>query len=176
MILAEDRQHEVFLRRFLTALGGFERRQFTAEIGPRGRGAGEQFVRERYPQALNTYRRRSSHLALVLAVLVDADVLTVDERHQRLSAELASMGIDPRQPGEAVAILIPRRNIETWIAYLKDRTVDETTDYKPISRPPERECLPAVKRLQEYYQSGWVLPDDCPDSLRRAVEELKRIL
>jgi hypothetical protein len=40
LILAEGRQDEVFLRRFLMAIGRFERRQIYAEVGPKGRGAG----------------------------------------------------------------------------------------------------------------------------------------
>ncbi len=54
--------------------------------------------------------------------------------------------------------------------------VDETRDYKGHSRRPEKECVPAVRKLLEYDRSGWTLPDDCPDSLRRAVEELRRIV
>jgi hypothetical protein len=125
---------------------------------------------------LNTYRQKAARLALKLAVITDADTLSVDERHRRLAAELSARGIDPPDPSEAVAILIPRRNIETWISYLKGQPVDEVTDYKKPTPPPERQCLPAVDQLVAWYRKGWTIPDDCPDSLRRAVEELKRIL
>src|SRR5206468_3111559 len=93
LILAEDRQHEVFLRRFLMAIGRFDRRQIDSEFAPSGRGAGEQFVRERYPQYLNTYRQKAARLTLKLAVITDADALSVDQRHHRLVAELVVRGV-----------------------------------------------------------------------------------
>ena len=118
--------------------------------------------------------RRAKHLALKLIVVTDADTLSVDERRRRLSASLNLVDEPEAGPGEAVALLIPCRNIETWIYYLSGEDVDETTEYRHLDRAGD--CQPAVDRLVAWYRSGWTLPDDCPDSLRRAVEELKRIL
>jgi len=69
--------------------------------------------------------------------------------------------------------LIPRRNIETWIHHLSGQTVDEATTYPKLDR--EGACQPGVDRLVAIFRSGEI-PGDCPDSLRRAIEELKRVL
>jgi hypothetical protein len=174
VILAEDRQHDVFLRRFLKAIGKADERQIRTVPFPAGRGSGEQFVREKYPVELRAHRSKANHLAVQLFVVTDADVLLVEQRRQQLSAPLVDAGISLPTHGEAVAILIPRRNIETWIYYLNGQSVDETTTYRKLAR--EGECQTAVDRFEELYRSGWTLPDDCPDSLRQSVEELKRVL
>jgi hypothetical protein len=113
-------------------------------------------------------------MALQHFVVTDADVLSVEQRRQQLSAPLVAAGIPVLTDDEAVAILIPRRNIETWIYYLNGQSVDEATTYRKLAR--EGECQPAVDRLAGLYRTGWTLPVDCPDSLRLSVEELKRIL
>jgi hypothetical protein len=174
VIRAEDRQHDVFLRRFLKAIDKADGRQIRTVPFPAGRGSGEQFVRENYPDQLRAHRSKANHMALQLFVVTDADVLSVEQRRQQLSAPLVAAGLPLPTEGEAVAILIPRRNIETWIYYLDGQSVDETTTYRKLAR--EGECQPAVDHLAGLYRTGWTLPDDCPDSLRQSVEELKRIL
>jgi hypothetical protein len=174
VILAEDRQHDVFLRRFLKAIDKADGRQIRTVPFPAGRGSGEQFVRENYPDQLRAHRSKANHMALQLFVVTDADVLSVDQRRQQLSAPLIAAGIPLPMDGESLAILIPKRNIETWIYYLNGQSVDETTTYRKLARAGE--CQPAVDRLAAFYRAGWSLPTDCPDSLRRAVEELKRVL
>jgi hypothetical protein len=177
-ILSEDRQQQVFAGRLLKAIG-FHTGSFRFIRSPDGEGAAEQFVREHYPQELDSHKRRGHKRALKLVVLTDADILTVEGRRKKLAAEVESLGYEARKDDEAVALLIPRRNIETWLHYLTGEPVDELTDYKNLYRkkhPRPGDCQPAVDNFEKYYRSGWQLPDDCPDSLRQAVEELKRIL
>jgi hypothetical protein len=174
VILAEDLQHSVFLERFLKAIRKDLGRRIRTVSFPAGRSSGEQFVRKNYPAELLSYRNKATRLAIKLFVVTDADVLSVDQRRQQLSAPLIDAGIPLPADGESVAILIPRRNIETWIYYLDGQNVDETTTYRKLVC--EGECRPAVDRLAGLYRMGWTLPDDCPDSLRQSVEELKRVL
>jgi hypothetical protein len=47
IILCEDRQHAACVRRFLET-SGWEKRQIEVILNPKGRGSGEQWVRERY--------------------------------------------------------------------------------------------------------------------------------
>jgi hypothetical protein len=174
VILAEDLQHDVFCRKFLNAIDKGGRWQFRSKVSPSGRGSGEQFVRKRFPSELETFRTDAKLLAIRLLVVIDADVLLVDQRRQQLNAPLIATGVALPSDKEALAILIPRRNIETWISYLEGKPTDETTLYPHLQR--EGDCKRAVEQLAVLYKSGAGLPDDCPDSLRRAVEELKRIL
>lgn len=182
VILGEDRQQLVFLHRFLRGIdrNGRRFRNYREIPPPAGAGSGEQFVRTRYPVELRAHRSRAARAAVKLAVLIDADNYTVTERHRHLVMSLTDSQLTDRTDAEAVAILIPRRNIETWIHYLMGKEVDEVETYPKLRRGNVRfegDCQPAVDRLLEWYTSGWsTIPDDCPDSLRRGIEELKRIL
>jgi hypothetical protein len=172
VILCEDRQQEVFVRRYLHGLGYSNRRIRVAPY-PAGRGSGEQFVRQNYPKEVKELRRRAKHLHVGLVVVIDADTSTVPQRLQQLDAELQQSGLSPRADDERIALLVPRRNIETWIHYLLGNPVDEDTVYPKL--PRESDCQPAVARLLAIRSSGWQLPDDCPPSLREGCAELRRL-
>jgi hypothetical protein len=172
-IVSEDRQHEVFVRKLLDKLK-FKGPPFRIRTCPPGSQAGEQYVREQYLKELRAYRGEINYRQVALIIITDADILSVENRRRQLGAAVASSGLQARTSDEAIVLLIPRRNIETWIHYLMGQAVDETTAYRKLDR--EGKCQPAVDSFERYYRSGWQLPDDCPDSLRQAVEELKRIL
>lgn len=150
VILAEDIQHQVFLRKFLIKIG-FHPRKFRLVPPLAGAGSGEQFVREHYSEELRIHRRKANHKAVRLVIVTDADTRSVDERLRQLSTALVAAGEPDRASDEAVAIFVPRRNVETWIAYLGVRGVDETTIYPKLAR--EGECQPAVDRLTVIYRS-----------------------
>ena len=57
VVLCEDKQQEVFIRRFLIAMGWCKHRM-RFEKAPAGRGAAEQFVRTRFPRELKAYRSK----------------------------------------------------------------------------------------------------------------------
>ena len=170
VILCEDQQQEVFIRRFLKKgnMAG-DCRYITAS---RGKGAGEQFVRERYPKELSLVARNQN---TSLLVMIDADTGTVEERLQQLNNECKKQDIALRQDGDPVAVFIPKHNIETWIAWLRDpqKPVDETNhSYPRLSRP--RDCQPQVVELHGMCTRGQ-LPANAPDSLKAACKEWERL-
>lgn len=167
--MCEDLQQEVLVRRFLLRIG-FGYHQIRIEKSP-GAGSAEQFVRERYPEEVIAHRSRATHLDLRLIVVTDADVGTVDDRHRQLDAKLREVGQKPRAADERIMLLVPRRNVETWIHYLRGNPVDEETVYPRLER--ERDCQPAVDRLVKIHRSE--PPEDCHPSLVRALDELKRL-
>jgi hypothetical protein len=172
LILCEDLQHEVFARRFFQR-HGFQHWQLDFNTAPKGKGAGEQYVREQYRQEVKSYRSRSTHVSIALAVVIDADTHTVAQRLNQLDSELADDNQPKRQVGEKIAVFIPKRNIETWIHYLRGQPVDETTAYPKLSR--ESECKPDVDKLvNEICRDEF--PSDAPPSLHTACDELQRIL
>ena len=120
-LLCEDRQQEAFLRRFFARMGWKGRMR--VEKSPSGRGSGEQWVRERFPRELEGFRR--SHVARALVAMIDADSATVSERINGFECACKAMDVEPRRSEERVALFIPRRNIETWIAYLEGSNVSE---------------------------------------------------
>ena len=99
IILCEDRQQEVFTRHFLTSCGVRPRR-IRINISPKGHGSAEQYVRHEYPKEVKLYRSKSSHLAIGLAVMIDADTMPVDKRIAQLENELKNGEQRQRQAEE----------------------------------------------------------------------------
>ena len=168
VLLCEDRQQEVFARRFLQK-AGWSTRRLRVELGPPGRGSAEQFVRERFPTELAAHRSNRHRVAEALIDRLDGDDKGVEARLSELDAACQSGGIDPRRQGERVAVFIPTWRIETWLAYLSGSAVDESRgDYPRLSRP--RDCQQHVNQLHEMCQRG-ALREPAPPSLIAACEE-----
>lgn len=169
VILCEDRQHEAFARRFLRQAGRGYRVQ-RVEVSPRGRGSGEQFVRARFAKELAYYRARQHRVEQALVVVIDADRRTVAERVEQVDAAAADGGQDRRRPNERVAVFVPARNIETWLAYLDGQAVNEDDTYPRLER--ERDCQQHVERLYQMCQQG-ALRAPAPPSLEAACSEYR---
>lgn len=169
VILCEDRQHEAFARRFLAAAGSSFRVQ-RVEISPKGRGSGEQFVRARFAKELAYYRSRQHRVDQALVIVIDADRSELAERNRQLDDAAREGGLEARQPDERVAMFVPARNIETWLAYLDGRTVNDTDEYPRL--PRQRECQRHVDVLYGMCQQG-ELRQPAPPSLRAACDEYR---
>ena len=169
VILCEDRQHEAFARRFLKCAGNSVRVQ-RVEVSPKGRGSGEQFVRERFAKELAYYRSRKHRVEQALVVLIDADRREVAARIGQVENACDEAGCEPRQANERVAIFVPARNIETWLAYLDGQTVDENQAYPRLER--ERDCQRHVDCLFDMCQRG-ALRNPAPPSLDAACVEYR---
>src|SRR4028118_1094465 len=172
VILCEDRQQEVFARYFLKKRGFTGR--FRANICPEGSQAGEQYVRTHYPEEVKAYRQKRNQVSIGLVVLIDADTGTLEARLNQLASVLDEDEQEKRGPKEAIAIFVPKRNIETWIHYLQRETVNEEAVYAKFKNN-EAVCKTAVEDLADrcYSQN---LPEDAPRSLQAACGELQRLL
>lgn len=169
VILCEDRQHEAFARRFLEQMGKGLRAQ-RVEISPNGRGSGEQFVRARFAKELAYYRARQHRVEQALIVVIDADRRTVGHRVEQVDAAAVEGDQERRQPNERVAVFVPARNIETWIAYLDGQPVNENDVYPRLRR--ERDCQQHVDRLCGMCRQG-TLRSPAPPSLEAACVEYR---
>jgi hypothetical protein len=170
VILCEDQQQSTFAFQYFIKRG-FHPRKIRVEVNPKGKGSGEQYVRELYPREVAAYR--NPRVTSVLAVVIDADRLSVNERLQQLDEALRTDDMPVRQDSEKIAVFVPRRNIETWIAYGQGQEVDEETAYPKLSRPGD--CKPIVKTfVDDICQND--LASDAPPSLHHACVELARIL
>ncbi|MDE2505625.1 MAG: hypothetical protein KGM43_00290, partial [Planctomycetota bacterium] len=129
-------------------------------------------VRVTYPDEVRKARRKSSR---ALVVVVDADMEEVAFRHTRLDGELKLNELVPRDKGERIVVLVPRRHIETWIHYLNGNSVEEEQDYKSKVRP-DRHTESAVKKLHSIRKKSWIFPRGCPPSLASVVGEFKRLI
>jgi len=172
VILCEDRQQEVFARYFLKKRGFTGR--VRANICPEGSQAGEQYVRTHYPEEVKAYRQKRNQVSIGLVVLIDADTGTLDARLNELASVLDEDEQENRGSNEAIAIFVPKRNIETWIHYLQGETVNEEDAYAKFENN-EAVCKTAVEDLADrcYSQS---LPENAPPSLQAACGELQRLL
>jgi hypothetical protein len=174
VVLCEGLQDWVFCRRVLTTLG-IAGRDVYPVISPAGKGSGEQFVRENYAKEVAAIRARLARRRAALLVQTDADVLTVAARAKTLANALLAAEVPARGPQEPVAILIPKRNVETWIHfYLSGLPVDEQTVY-PKFTGRESECWPAAEAFAENVRNPTV-PVGAPPSLPLALVETRRLL
>lgn len=146
-LLCEDKLHQVFVRRLLKRL---EFRVFPVDLPGGNEGAAEQYVREKFPREVSRWRAKSHQQNLALVAVIDADNCAVNERKGQLDSQLQEQGMTVREGEERIAILVPKRTIETWIASLRGQSVDEQTDYKHALglRGRESECCDAVEMLE----------------------------
>ena len=138
-----------------------------------GGGAGVSWVREKLPDELKGYRSRNARAATSLVVGCDADDQTVENRIQSLKDDCTAAGVPFRSNAERVAFAIPKRNIETWLAYLRGTIVNEYDAYPKYGF--ESECRGQVARLDEMCQNQKLEPVPPPPSLAIACEEFNRI-
>ncbi len=137
-VLCEDKQHETFIRRFLR-----KRNRKIYAVPRTGAGAGDQFVRDNYPAQLDAVRKRGG----ILVVMIDGDENGIKQRQKQIDEACKQRGISPRKPRDKVAIFVPMRNIETWLAYLDGEDVNETDTYPRLER--ERQCRRHVDILYQ---------------------------
>ncbi|MHC5724018.1 MAG: hypothetical protein ACYTXY_07625 [Nostoc sp.] len=175
VILCEDRQQEVFAVHFLR-IRGFNTKNVRVNKSLEGRGSGEQHVREHYAAEIKAHRRKNYRSGMIV-VMIDADTATVEETLKELDNALIEDSQEPRQPNEAIAIFVPRRNIETWIHYLRTGEIVEeegqNSRYPKFSKN-ESACKPYVEQLVNQCYQG--LDYKAPQSLQAACGELQRLL
>lgn len=173
ILLVEDQQQGQFLRRVLMERG-WSNHQIRVLPSPAGRGSGEAFARREYSRQVRAMRR--SHVRSCLVVVVDADTQEVESRHRQLAEALASSGEEARGQDELIALLVPRRNVETWFWYLDDgerRPTDEQTDYKPRFGAGTHR---SSNEAREFWKAFGDPQEGRPASLLRAFDEIRRLL
>jgi len=169
-ILCEDPQQACFVRRFLMNRG-WTRHELRENVAPAGSGSGEQWVREQFPQQMKAYRSQCHHLRSGLVAVIDADLREVQYRVRGFETACAKQGVTPKQPDERVLYVIPKRNIETWLAYLRgEPAVDEQTQYPRYEY--QSRCHPEVDRLDAMCKTGQ-LEGEPPASLQRCCQEFQ---
>ncbi len=195
-VLCEDLQSWVFIYRALLACG-VERRdirhrpypdnRFNA-AGSRGSrqvdgyqvySCGSQHVRENFRDELALLRRQQRmgrDVALVVHIDVDNDTAagrTVQDRFRELDLACA-----PEPPvstnNDRVCRLVPRRAMETWIAFLDGARVDEHSLYAHLTNR-EADAAPAAEKFAAHTKDN-TAPAQAPPSMLVGFEELRRAL
>lgn len=177
VVLCEDLQTQVFIRRALIHHGANSRRiQLVALPSETDEGAGDKYVANHYPEQAEAHRSRAAHMQAALIVHMDADPAnSVAARMNRLDQALSTAGMVSRGAQERIAYLIPKRNIETWIHfYLDGPPIDENTEYAKYSGR-ESDCGPAAESFSNDAASSTV-PPGAPPSLEVGLSEFRRVL
>ncbi|MDM8549712.1 hypothetical protein QUF72_06535 [Desulfobacterales bacterium HSG2] len=169
VLLCEDSQHEAFVRRFLKGMG-WNTREMRVEKSPSKEGSAEQWVRENFPRELKIYRQRRQKAASALIAMIDADNKEVQERIDEFKTACNLQQMPFRTDDEEVALVVPRRNIETWIYFLDGNKVNEQEVYPKLDR--ERRCKSAVKNLVRFCKSAGLV-QDAPHALTSACDEYR---
>jgi len=107
--------------------------------------------------------------------MIDADAHTVQDRMEQLSHALEDGQVQPISNGERIAVLVPKRNVESWILCLNAQVVNEATDYKG-TRHDWKQLIPqAAETLFEWTRPNAVRSEHCIDSLSIGLSELSRL-
>jgi len=170
VIVCEDLLQQTFARAFLKQLG-FHHRQLTFPPVRPGAGDAKQRVLQntcRELQALRRFAGRGRGLVFV----IDADNLSVVQRRARLDQACQDAGVAPPRQDEAVFAVIPKWEIENWLAYLRGETVDEQSNQYEKYRGRESAVYPLAERLSQMCDRQ-ELPD-APPSLMTACKEYDR--
>lgn len=172
VILAEDLAGARFVEGYLDARG-IERRAIRTRVAPRGQGSGKQWVTAQYPDEVKLYRAKRNHVYKCLLVATDADEATVVQRLAALADALQSAQMDPRAQDEAVVLVVPRWEIETWTQHLLDGTpVREDEKSGWAAERSERDCPKAGRLLQAHRAPK---PNCCPPSMVSSDGEFARL-
>lgn len=129
-VLCEDDLHQRLVER-LADRWSIGPRQRKIQAAPSARGSASQFVLAHYPDAVKGWRAESHDANVGLLVVIDGDEHGVPSRRQQLAQALRDAQMDPIAPSDPVAVIVPTRHIETWVAWLcGHRPIDERTRYK----------------------------------------------
>ena len=154
-ILCEDKQMQGFMIQFLRHQN-INRHHIRVVSGPGGLGSGEEFVRKQLSAELRELQRKN-YRRIALIVFTDADNCTVEERTGFLQREVPEQTLSKTKD---LLIWIPKRHVETWIAFLRgDSDVNEEKNYRHST--PERCKTESVKMsmlFQEEKCEGITLP------------------
>lgn len=173
-ILFEDDAQWTFARHVFL-VRGYHHREIRGVPYVPGQGSAEQRVRDQYPQEVKGNRSRRKNQQVELLVVIDADTSTVDNRKKQLATKLKEDGLAARSGKEPIVVWIPKRCVETWIAWLSNHDVTERTESHRCKnlvrdcdyRPPARKFV-----------DGFRQPDQVPGllpSIRDAHAEMKRL-
>ena len=174
IVLCEGRRDWSFIRNYLKQRG-YDTTRNTRVIFPSDshEGAGDKYITDNFMpniRYIRAYSAKNASESRWLLVHTDADTNTVDYRYSMLNNQLPqNEQLCDRDP---VCLIIPKRHTETWVYYLlnPDESVTENDIYK--TKITDEEVKEAGKQLG---LSDPTIKDNCPSSLIRSYNELKRL-
>lgn len=163
VILGEDNAHVRCAYRAIVDQFGIHGKKIRIENVCAGRGDAKQYVLSQLQREAVALRARPPSARLI--VILDADTESVARRRQEVLDLVAKANL----PEDRVAIVVPRRNIETWREFARCNPVDEETDYKH-GPAWTKECYRLVGQL---LGEEPIPKPNPPESLETAREEMR---
>jgi hypothetical protein len=163
VVLCEDKRHEQMVRAFLNRKD-YNPHRYRFELGNNG------YVLAKFSERVKLIRSATHKIALIAAI--DGDEKGLDGRVQELTKRLVDAGLPVLATSEPVVILVPSRNIETWIHHFSGNVVDETIRY-PKDKESHREEAAA---FAEFVADGNAAPIPHLPALNAAREALRDLI
>lgn len=176
VLLCEDDMQARLVRAFMK-VSGVQTRTLRERIASElEQGGNCRTVLNRFPEELRACRKRHQAKAKThLIVMIDADDLSVDDRRRELLDELNKLDMASLNEHDSVSLLIPKRNVETWIRALNDEESLEDENYKR-SKPPDKSVVrAAARRLHEWVKPDANVGENCVPSLTLSLPEWRKI-
>jgi len=177
VLVCEGWQDSAFARGFLRMAGNLK---ILDRTNPRGSGCGHDWVRTQFVEEVANLTRFSEGRGVL--GLLDEDGQRASERENEVADVLRKRNLGSCSATEGRCLLVPTRNLETWLYWLKSHqvgsvvSIDETTDFKRqppagVARIDNRDCRPAGEFLHTLDHTR--LPEGCPSMLRRGLAQLR---
>lgn len=175
--LCEDDEHRRLALAFMKRCRNINTDRVVVEIvaSRLQQGGNVGWVLEQFPRQLHACRQRQKKAQTLLVVVLDADQFTVEERRRQLDASLKQATYEALDANDPVAILIPRRHVETWICALLGEAVNEEQDCKGHLKMTRAEIRQAADTLCEWTRENATPGATCVPSLAAAFPEWRKI-
>jgi hypothetical protein len=138
-------------------------------------GGNVGWVLSEFPRQLHACRQRHKRAKTLLVVMLDADQHTVEQRRRQLNERLKHEGHEDLDADDPVALLIPRRHVETWVCALLGQVVTEEDDCKGRCKMTKAEIRQAAQTAYEWARENATPGPTCVQSLRTAFPEWRKL-
>jgi hypothetical protein len=144
------------------------------------RGSGHDWVKIQFVEEVDGLTRFAEGRGVL--GLLDEDGKGASTREREMEESLRARKLDSLSARDGRCLLLPTRNLETWLCWLKSQQngttvpIDETTDYKRqpptgLARIEDRDCRLAGEYL--YTLDHTSLPGGCPPMLSKGLAQLR---
>jgi hypothetical protein len=175
VLVCEGWRDSAFARGFLETSGNrrvHDRRN--------SRGSGHGWVKSQFVEEVASLTQFSEGRGVL--GLIDEDGQGVSVRENEIAEALRKRNLGSLSASEGRCLLLPTRNLETWLYWLKSHqngtlvSIDETADFKKqppkgIARIDNHDCRPAGEYL--YTLNHTQLPEECPPMLCKGLAQLR---
>ncbi len=155
VLACEDAQQNSFVSECLKKLGAKKmKRDLYSWIAAREEPNGnvDSVIKRVTDVEFPAWQRRCPSCATLLVVVADADTKSIPDRVARFPSRENSPS------SNLYVIIVPKRNIETWVVLSNGTEVDEITDYKNSRTTASNVAKDAASQLMEWFLHAHLLP------------------